>query len=285
MLASGVKKGARHMARLATLRKGDWDQFDRLLNGSDLTAEEVLKLLEHPDVLDDMLKAMRKHATFRTDLDDHNPFALTASELLTRLRLANKEEGWGLGEEVFDRLAKTAPEQPKGRLAFLSLRIRLGKGQEGVANTFEAHAERIEKEFGESAFYRWEHLRSDKDRLRLLAGNDTHKSVVEWVTIDLGANRKRKSIEAVRGKLSLADEGLAFAWLHPEYVKAIDYDENPGFFLAGYELNVPEHDGRSWYGVPCVYRNTNAGGVFLDAGRYGFDYREFLVPSLGSDVL
>lgn len=53
------------MARLATLRKGDWDLFDRILSGSDLTAEDVVKLNQNPEVLATMLTDMRAHPVFR----------------------------------------------------------------------------------------------------------------------------------------------------------------------------------------------------------------------------
>lgn len=181
-------------------------------------------------------------------IDDHNPFALSAEELLKRLRLANKEEGWEIGEEVFDRLTKTVPEQPRGRLAFLSLRIRFGEGEEGVCNTFAAHCGRIRTIFDDP------HTPHCEAHLRLLVGNYTHEPVVEWVTIDLGANHEVERVEDVRGELSLADEGLAFAWLHPEYMRAINGNENQGFFLAGYEWNEPRRDrGGPWEYIPVVY--------------------------------
>ncbi len=214
-------------------------------------------------------------------LADQNPFAISVDETLKRLSLSNIHKVLGFDlEEAVMRLAQTAPEWPKGNHAFRSLRIRGGEAQEGVAKTFEAHFTCTKKEFGEKSTYHWEHLRSDKDRLRLLNGNDTHKPVVEWATLDLDANRGRKSIEAVRGKLSLADEGLAFTWLFPEYVKAIDYEKNPAFFLAGYELNVPGRGVGPWRRVPCVYWDRDGGRVCLSACLHGGGGVDFSVPLL-----
>jgi len=193
-----------------------------------------------------------------------NPHYLSVEDALGRLRQANEEEGWGIGESAVAALAESAPEWPDGRLAFRSLRIRWGSGNAGVAGTFERHAARIERIFDPKPL-RWEHLRSDTDRLRLLAGNDAHRPAVEWVLTDLGENRERKSVEAVRGPSSLADEGLALAWLFPEYVRSIDYGDSPALFLAGYELNVPGHDARPWQHVPIVYRYVSFGEVLLGA--------------------
>ena len=146
----------------------------------------------------------------RQELVDANPFAQTVEEQIAALRLANEEEGWNIPEETFTRLAETAPAWPQGRDSYRSFRIRFGEGDEGVARTFEAHAARIKRIFGENKFWRWVYLRSDKKYLRLLAGNASHKPVVEWTIVHLDANRKRKSIEAVRGPKSLADEGLVW---------------------------------------------------------------------------
>lgn len=52
------------MARLATLTKGQWDQFDRLLGSTDLQAEEVDLLLKYnkpKEILDRMIAELRRH--------------------------------------------------------------------------------------------------------------------------------------------------------------------------------------------------------------------------------
>lgn len=220
---------------------------------------------------------------------DVNPFQLTVPEILKRLREASEKMGWNIGKDVYEHLAKTAPAWPKGRLAFLSLRIRFGEGSEGVAKTFEAHVDLIRQTF-EPKFRRWELLLSgmhpyqgkDVKRLRLLARNATHKPVIEWVRFDLDANRKRKSVTAVRDpKRSLSDEGLVFTWLFREYAPAIDYDKYPSIFLAGYESNVPENDGESWRSVPCVGRGAAAGEVSLGAGWPGHAGSNYSVPTFG----
>lgn len=201
-----------------------------------------------------------------------NPFEQTVEEQLAALRRQNELGGWGITEDVFARLEETAPEWPEGRDAYRSFRIRFGEGRDGMIQTFEAHAAAVERVHDK--YWRWELLLSgehpyqDKpvDRLRLLAGNDTHHAVVEWITIpDLSQYRKRDSITTVRGPKSLADEGLVLAWLVPDRVRAIDYKEWCAWFCAGYELNVPERGGESWQNVVVVFRYLGGGAAGLSA--------------------
>ncbi|MFH1047202.1 MAG: hypothetical protein V1738_02765 [Patescibacteria group bacterium] len=254
-----------------------------------------LKVLEtfrvlavHPEFTDDLAVAIRRvggadravgalRSAF--GLVGKNPFEISVEATLYRFRAANGEPGCGIAEDVIAALAASAPEWPEGRLAFRSLRIRWGEGDEGAALTFERHVARIERAFG-PRFWRWEYLRSDKDHLRLLAGNATHRPAVEWVTFDLGENREHGSVATtVRGSKLLTDEGLAFCWLFPEYIRSIDRKENPAFFLAGYELNVPE-DGKSWLEVPVVDRCTRSGEVNLSAGWRSAGDSGYSVPSV-----
>jgi hypothetical protein len=218
---------------------------------------------------------------------EENTFELSVEVQLAALRLANSEEGWGITEEVFARLAETAPEWPKGRLAFRSLRIRWGEGDEGVALTFERHVERIKNVFC-WGFWRWDYLLSGKrpfngspvDRLRLLNGNHTHKPTIEWVTFDINANRERSSITAVRDSRSLADELFAFVWMFPDYVRDINYETNPTLFAGGYELNAPERGSELWQHVPCVFWDRVRAEVGLHASWRSNDYSYYSVPVL-----
>ncbi|MEK7994391.1 MAG: hypothetical protein AAB403_11365 [Planctomycetota bacterium] len=215
-----------------------------------------------------------------------NPFERPAAELVTELRRANTEEKWGIAEDVFVRLLATAPAWPVGRDAYLSFRIRFWEGDFGVERTFEAHAARFKRVHKKN--WRWEYLLSGKksfnkedvERLRLLAGNATHQPTVEWVVIDLQANRTRSDITSVRGPSSIADEGIVIGWLFPKRVEAIDYKEWCAWFCAGYELNVPESDGESWQSVPCVSRDLDSGKARLSASWRSDGNSGYSVPVL-----
>lgn len=229
---------------------------------------EVAKLLRGDDY------AMRFFVLAGLDSLERNPFEMTVEQQLAALHLANNEEKWGIGEEVFARLAATAPGWPKGKSAYRSLRIRFGEGGEGVAKTFEAHVARVKSVFTEKDFWRQMFLRSalvqfnDKpvDCLRLLSGNNTHKPVVEWVTVDLGTHRDRKSVTKVRNEKSLADELLVISWMFPDMIRAIDNDTLPGLFAGGYEVNVHEYGNRGWRSAVLVgfLREERKVGVCAD---------------------
>lgn len=233
-------------------------------------------------------KELAREIQRQQELAEKNPFQKSSNELLAALHRANGEEGWGITEEVFERLAATVPAWPKGKNAYLSFRIRFGEGDEGVALTFERHTGRIKSVFTEKGYWRWEHLHSGKalfegepvERLRLLAGNDTHKACVEWVIIELGTYRKRENVTAVRGNESLADELLVAAWLYPEMVRAIDYDKNPGLFAAGYEVNIPERGIGVWQDVVIVDFRRGNPRVDVHAFGSGHNGSDYSVPVL-----
>ncbi|MEA3249660.1 MAG: hypothetical protein U9Q03_04885 [Patescibacteria group bacterium] len=263
--------------------------------------ETVRVLLGHPKFTAELATAIRKEGGADRAVEallqvfglvNINPFKQTVEEQLAALREMNgfwKDSGHphiGDIEAVCTRLAETALEWPEGRDAYRSFRIRFGKGRDGVIRTFEAHADAVKHAHDKS--WRWDLLLSGEhpyrgenvDRLRLLNGNGSLMPVVEWIIIpDLSAHRKRNSVTSVRRSRSLADEGLVLAWLVPDRVRAIDYNEWCAWFCAGYEINVPEYDAGSWQCVPIVYRDTDSGKVHLDAYWHSYDVSHCSVPS------
>lgn len=164
-----------------------------------------------------------------------NKYRKSADELIAALRRASDEEGWGITEDDFTRLAATAPEWPMGPNGFLSFRIRFGLGPEGVSQTFEAHTARLNRVF--ENFSRYDRLRSGAKYLSLFSGDDSHQPGVDWVIIDdLDANwYGGMDADTVRPNgRPLADEGLVIAWLYPDRMLAIKEGCTPGLILAGY---------------------------------------------------
>ena len=272
------------MANLFKLESGKLLSVIGKLAQGGFTAEMAEVADTNPEIVRVMVDAARKFV----EEAELNPFEMTLSEQIEALKAAIREEGWDIPVETIARLAETAPAWPKGKDSYRSFRIRFGEGDEGVAKTFEAHMARIKRVHGDQKFWRWDLLLSGKhpyegedvERLRLLSGNAGHTLVVEWTIVHLDANRKRKSIEAVRGPKSLADEGLVMAWLFPKRVQAIDYDKWSAWFCAGYELNVPVRD-ESWRNVPCVSFNRRTGRVRLDAYWPDCVSSDFSVPVSG----
>jgi hypothetical protein len=264
------------MANLFTVPAGKLNAFIGQLAEAGCTAEMVLGGDKNPKMVQAMVDAARKYV----EEVGINPYLQTVDEQIKALRMAIREEGWDISVQTIIHLLKNAPDWPKGRDSYRSFRIRFGEGDDGVASTFEAHIARIERVYGATKLLRCGLLRSDKAHLRLLSGNASHKPIVEWAIVHLDANRKRPSIEDVRGPKSLADEGLVMAWLFPERVQAIDDDKWCAWFCAGYELNVPE-GGESWQRVPCVNRGFDTGGAHLHAYWRSSDGSGYSVPVSG----
>ena len=219
-----------------------------------------------------------------------NPYKMTVGDQLFALRHANDEEGWGISETDFDRLASTAPSWPEGEHVYRSFRIRFGEWNEGVSRTFEAHCQRIQHIFGGDQYWRWAHLHSHPmpydgksvERLRLLNGNHTHHACIEWVIVDMDAHRTHESVTAVSGPDSLADELLVIAWLFPEMLCAVMDEERSGFFAGGYEVNVPEYIGPEWQYTVVVhfYEYENKRFICVNADENAHVYSGSRVPVL-----
>jgi hypothetical protein len=201
-----------------------------------------------PDEIATMLRKMETDAG-----ETKNPFALGVGEQLERLRAANREELWGFHESMFDYLAAHAPAWPVGRLAFRTLRIRFGMGEEGVATTFSEHVRRIRHVHGDDRVECWVELRPGVGRLRLLNGDDGHVPLLEWDVVDLTGDGQHPLAHGSRGRNALADELLVMAWLFPELIQAIDYNNVPALYAGGYELNVKDVSvggSGSWRHIP-----------------------------------
>jgi len=209
---------------------------------------------------------------------DKNRFELSVEETLDRLRRANDDGGWGIGEDVISALADSAPDWPEGRLAFRSLRIRFWAGSEGVALTFERHSTRMRQTISPRSSFPsfWDVPHRDSADLRLFAGNVHHRPTVEWIILNLGDAQDLDTIESLRDRKSVADEGLVFSWLYPEYMRAINYGKNPSFILAGYELNESPADGFSWMRVPGMMAHRS--NLDIQSCDKKLFYRGYVVP-------
>lgn len=184
------------------------------------------------------------------EINTKNPFEQTVEEQITALRAQNVAGNWGISEEDFIRLVRTAPAWPSGKDAFRSFRIRWGEGGEGVALTYRRHVDAVMRVYCPNN-WRWRSHPSygRTEHLQLLHGNDSHVAVVEWVIIsDLSENLERTSINSVRSAKSLADEGLVLVWLCPKRAFAPSTLQSngkwfrpPAWFCAGYTWTDPRY--------------------------------------------
>jgi len=104
----------------------------------------------------------------------------TAEEQVERLRVQNRLERWDIREEVFDSLISDAVTCPSN--LSLSMRIRFGEGDNGVALTFDRHIAVIKRVFQVQNFFDGE-ITSPV----LVRGNDSHKPTIEWICVNMSA--------------------------------------------------------------------------------------------------
>ena len=194
----------------------------------------------------------------------------TAEEQVERLRVQNRLERWDIREEVFDSLISDAVTCPSN--LSLSMRIRFGEGDNGVALTFDRHIAVIKRVFQVQNFFDGE-ITSPV----LVRGNDSHKPTIEWICVNMSAffSEKRGTIEEILQKNSssafLADEGLVLIWVFPEIVKKIS-SQNPPFFLGGYRAQLTIA-GSQRETVPCIFWDNTWGRMGI-----GFDFLESRKP-------
>lgn len=266
------------MARLATLPKGEWDQFDRVLSGTDLSAEEVRKLLRHPDVLADMLAAMRRHPVFRLIHERFTPLAevLEAVKRYPGVTEADVEKALAEATES-GRLARYEEESPKNPLLVTVVTVY----RASVPETLCYARDRMADAFGDT-FTQWEEAYVegvDENRVRLLEGAPDHRNCVRIEVVDLGAHWDLKNgfiPKNVRSPKSATFAVIYAAAQNPEWVRQMNGRDVPYALSGGLELNVP---GRGlWASLPYVWRSGDEAG--LDGHWLGRRYRGYALPCL-----
>lgn len=178
-----------------------------------------------------------------------NPFRQTPEEMIASLRAtcATFREFGGNGGLVLptdDRileLERSAPQWPEGELMFLGLYLRMCTGSENVDLSWQARAAHLRatgladplKDLGDFGL--------TGRAIRVLGTDEGYSPGVDWITLDLAANRKRSSIANLqrdRGSYTGEVETVAglelidLLWLFPDYWKQVDGDTLP-FPVAG----------------------------------------------------
>lgn len=246
------------MARLATLTKGIWESFERNLSANGLTAEDVVKLNAHPDIIALMLATMREHPAFSLIHDRFTPLADKVAMV----------KSWpGITSEEVDAALLTAQENGTiagyeaevGKNPFLDIVITVYR--ESLPATLIYARERMKEAWGDK-YSEWEAAYAqgvDDDRVKAIPGAKQftpNRIVIE--VVDLGANWNRKDgivLEEVQKAQApkLADFAVIYdAIQSPKWVEQMDGDNVPYALVAALLLNVPGFD--SWRCSPSVWR-------------------------------
>ncbi|OGL66998.1 hypothetical protein A2856_00725 [Candidatus Uhrbacteria bacterium RIFCSPHIGHO2_01_FULL_63_20] len=245
-------------------------EFADCFGRSGMTPEEAELCLkpEHRSVFDDMLKAMRKHAAFRTDLV-HGVFNAALVQL-EAFKARCKDKGID-----FDRFhfvgSETPPEFTDDPEVVVVLDATLATLQE----TFEFAWEWTKD--GQHDSYRWDGLNTDPAKLRLLEGAEAFEPfTLRWRRVKLDANVGKKPVNVRDPKRSPGVALLFVAAQHPERIKATDYKKRFGFWIPGLQCTVPDSD--PWSRAPDVGFSLGDRRVWLSAALADGEHDRWAVP-------
>lgn len=256
------------MARLATLTKGIWEQFERNLSAQGLSAEDVVKLNTDPTILSTMFACMREQPTFKLI---HGVFN-SITNILKSLALRCADKGIALSKFTWVG-GETCPfaftDDPE---MVVVLDITLDTLHSTVDFAWDWTCD------GQDANWRWEGMLSDPSKLRLLEGSDAFVPyILRWRRIKLNTDIGKKPMDVRNPQASPGVALLFVAAQHPQRVKVIDYKTKFGWYLPGLQCTVPGND--VWQDVPYVDFDRVHREVRLDtSGCYGGDSCLVAVP-------
>jgi len=172
-------------------------------------------------------------------------------EQLERVRRWNHPRRWGFTKKDFDAVDVTEVEHRHPLVRdVVAVYLPGSSRMDGVRRTCHELWSLVARDHPTS--YAWDDGKSWTKPVRLL-DSIQHRPGVRRVTLDLAAHwhRLRGMRPAnVRGLDSAHAEVLAAAAHFPFWVRAMDGQEVPYVFLAGYEVTIPEYE--AWRHVPCL---------------------------------
>ena len=268
------------MARLATLKKGDWEAFERHLSAEGLTAEDVLKLNDNPDVIGLMLAAVRQHPAFRLIHGRFTPLAdkLEVVKTWPDINPADVDTAFALATENGTIAGYNAEV---GKNVHLDAVVTCYR--ESLPATLLYGRDRMKDTWGDK-YSEWTEAYAqgvDEKRVQAIPGAKPfvpNRVVIE--VVDFGANwnkrdgTKLKDVQKAQAG-QLADFAVLFnASQSPEWVQQMDGTNVPHAIMAALLLSVPEYGAQSH--SPFVWRN--GGRAKLSGSHVGFRFSEGAMP-------
>ncbi|MBU1032563.1 MAG: hypothetical protein ABII13_03005 [Patescibacteria group bacterium] len=262
------------MARLATIEKGQWDQFDRKVS-STLTAEELQELNRYPKIWDSMLVHMRTLMGYERirgcfhSLDEKIEIVKGWPMISDRFTEVDFQQAL---KEAEGRLKRFEQESPKNHLLNVVVSVYWGS----VVETFLYGRDRLKSAFGS----RFQQLDVDYEvddlgeRLQLIDGVQDHKNCIRVEVVDLGANWNQKDgmvPKDVRNAQSAHATVLFAGAQDPDWVRLMDRDKGvPCALMGGYNFTVI--GSKAWEHLPNLwfyYGDREARlGASLDCGPF-----------------
>jgi hypothetical protein len=198
----------------------------------------------------------------------HGLFA-TPAQQLEMVKILNGQRDWGFTEEDFIQLGQVPIWPDHSSLTVAILEVSLNTVQQTFDTAWDLAANK------QSDKWRWEHLKSDTDHLRLLAGQNQRG--LKWRVVDLGANQDRKPIDVRTPETSPAAAILWMAYYSPAWVQAMNGNDVPFVWITGYEACTP--GAQSWQGVPALGWFADDRQVKLGATHYDDQLGKWAVPA------
>jgi hypothetical protein len=261
------------MSSFFNLQIGERNDFDRLL-ANRFSAEDIRRLMKHPDVLEVMEKAAREQAAFRLihgrfhSLDEKIEIVKRWPGISDRF---SESDFTHAVEEARDSglLGRFEAASPKNPLLNVVISVYLGS----VVETFLYGRDRLRDAFGDK-FVQWKEAYETPDldkRLVLLDGIKPMMNCLKVEVVDLGANWSRKDgfiPKDIRNAKSAHAQVLYAAAEDTDWVRQMNPDQGvPYALMGGYVLTVPDSgDGTS---LPNLRFGRGRGKAELNGPWYG----------------
>lgn len=203
-------------------------------------------------------------------------FLVTPATAVTWLAKAHESLKGPFKDRDFVRLRRETPDKPQ--IGGLPVRVPVWHGIT-VQDTFKLQVKLLQYQYGDK-FWRWPHLESDENRLRLLGGNKQHPGqCLRWEVIDLDPvpERNQKPSDVRHPDKSPHAGVLAFVTQNRTYGLGMNGKNKPYLWAPGYEVTI-SGSGPSWRRVPRLYLSVPVGQVRLFAGRCGRAVGAWSVP-------
>lgn len=268
------------MARLATLKKGDWEAFERHLASGGLTAEDVLKLNDNPGIIGLMLALMREQPAFKLIHGRFTPLADKIAMVKTWPDINPADVDVALATAM-ENGTIAGYEAEVGKNPFLDIVVTVYRAS--IPATVVYARERMREAWGEK-YSEWEEAYAenvDDDRVKAIEGAKTftpNRIVIE--VVDFGANWDRQNgivLETVQKAQApkLADFAVIYnAVQSPKWVEQMDGEKVPYALVAALLLNVP--GDASWRYSPRVW--CSGGKAKLYGSHVELKFCSFAMP-------
>ena len=234
------------MTRPSAMKKGEWDQFERMLLSTDLSAEEAEGMTRHPMIFKEMLRHARTNTCLRLRHCRFHSLEEKVAQVKTWPGISDRfaEVDFRIAvEEARDsgRLGRFEAASPQSPLLDVVVSVHLGSDIE----TFLYGRDRLRDSLGEKFSPEWTQYegRDLAERLALLKGIQAPRNRIAVDVIDLGAHFKPKE-GFIPSEIRCANSAYVQVFYagaqDPDWILQMNLNQGVPFALiGGYGLTLP----------------------------------------------